>query len=246
MRKMKFKTCLTPVDDDFVQITELDDGNQYLPEGSTLTAKNRFRFEDTASIDIFRLNSTEGQKDTPAVTILRDNLRTSQIKLNSDGWFTAIHIVIPTKDWVYRELSKKNSIIHTYDRVYFTDGNEIYTCIKGELNRTTLQTLLDEISDNTTISRTDTDYVSISRLLKQLTEAYKTLFQNRMYNGGCKTNACEANRLQAAVNLIRHYVRMGQLAEAERIIEKVNYFNSPIPNKHSRKDTKTYNDCGCS
>lgn len=246
MWEMKFSTCLIPIENNFVQITELDDGKQYLPEDSALTARNRFKFTDTASIDIFRLNSTGGSHNTPAVITMRDNLKPSEIKLDSDGWFTAIHIVIPTQNWVYNELSKKNSIIYVYDVVYFTDGKDIYTCTKGKIERTTLQHLLDEVSENTTISRTDTDYVSITLLQTQLAESYKSLFETRMYNGGCKLNACEANRLLAAVNLTRHYVRMGQLAEAERIIEKVNYFNNPIPNRHFRKDTKTYNDCGCS
>lgn len=238
---MKLSTCITAHDGHIV-VTELTDGNQYLPDDSKLTAKNRFHYEDTASIDILRLNSTGGNILTPAVITLRSNPEEVKIKLKRDGWFTAIHIVLPVQDWVYRELSKKNSIIYTYDTVYFTDGKEIFTCTKGKIEKSNLKNLLEELSDNTTISRNESDYVSIALLEKQLKESYLKLFHNRLYNGGCHTDACEANRLVAAINLVRHYVRFGQLAEAERMIEKVNHFESAISN---RKDTKFYNDCGC-
>ncbi len=241
---MKLNTCITTADGAYVTVTELTDGQQYLPDGSGLTAKNRFAYEDTASIDVFRLNALDKIDYTPSVIVNRSNPTDVRISLERDGWFTSIHIVVPTKNWVYRELSKQGSIIHTYDIVYFVDNGEIYTCTNGTIERSSLQALLEEIKPNTTISRVDTDYVSI-RLLNELCDSlYKKLFENRVYNGGCKTDACEANRLDAIISLVRHYVRWGQLAEAERVIEKSNYFKSNGPSlKYQQKPLIT--GCGC-
>lgn len=241
---MKLNTCITTADGAYVNVTELTDGQQYLPDGSGLTAKNRFAYKDTASIDIFRLNALDKIDYTQSVIVDRSNPTDVKISLNRDGWFTSIHIVVPTKQWVYRELSKQGSIIHTYDIVYFVDNGAIYTCVNGTIERSSLQELLDEVKPNTTISRVDTDYVSI-RLLNELCDnLYRKLFENRIYNGGCKTDACEANRLDAIINLVRHYVRWGQLAEAERVIEKSNYFNSNGQSlKHQQKPLIT--GCGC-
>lgn len=241
---MILATCTHTDNEGYVVITELTDGKQYLPEGSSLTAKNRFAYNETASIDIFRLNHVKGETYSPYVITDRQNPEEARIKLTKDGWFTAIHIVIPTKEWVYKELDKQGSIIHTYDVAYFTDGSEIYTCVNGSIHRTTLTTLLNETRENTTISRVDTDYVSIDLLVEQQKEAYRKLFENRMYNGGCETDACEANRLTAAINLTKHYVRWGQLAEAERVIEKTNYFQGTTLHNNN-KDIHKHNGCGC-
>lgn len=240
---MKLDICVHG-DAEFVCVHEHHSRGEYLPDGSTLTAKNRFEYKDTASVDILRLNSTDGENYSSAVITLRTEAEPAKIKLSRDGWFTAIHIVIPTKEWVYRELDKQGSIIYTYDRVYFTDGSKIFTCTNGVVKNSSLRALVEELSDNTTISRVEADYVSIRLLNDQLEEAYMALFKNRMYNGGCHTDACAANRLVTAINLIRHYVRHGSLAEAERIIEKVNHFNTQKSN-NKKKDIHRYNDCGC-
>lgn len=241
---MKLNTCITTADGAYVNVTELTDGQQYLPEGSGLTAKNRFAYKDTASIDVFRLNALDKIDYTQSIIVDRGNPTDVRISLNRDGWFTSIHIVVPTKQWVYKELSKRGSIIHTYDVVYFVDNGEIYTCVKDTIERSSLQELLDETRTNTTISRVDTDYVSIRLLNEMCDNLYKKLFENRIYNGGCKTDACEANRLDAIISLVRHYVRWGQLAEAERVIEKSNYFKSDgVSLKHQQKPL--INGCGC-
>lgn len=240
---MKLNTCITTAEGVEVLVTELTDGQQYLPDGSGLTAKNRFAYKDTASIDIFRLNASDKILYTQSVIVDRSNPSDVRISLTRDGWFTSIHIVVPTKKWVAKELSKAGSIIHTYDVVYFVDNGEIYTFTKGIISRSSLQTLLEEIKTNTTISRVDTDYVSIRLLNEQCDNLYRALFENRLYNGGCKTDACEANRLNAIISLVKHYVRWGQLAEAERVIEKSNYFKAKsLKQKHK---PSLNNGCGC-
>jgi len=225
---MILDTCLITAEGTYVQIIEQTDGKQYLPENSGLTAKNRFVYTDTASLDILRLNATTGVEYTELIIADRSNPTDVKIKLERDGWFTSIHVVIPTKKWMDRELKKQHSIIDVYDIVYFTDGKEIYTYTKDKIEKTTFQKLLDEINSNTTISRVDTDYFSVRTLNETCDNLYKTLFESRLYNGGCKINACEANRLDSIISLAKHYVRIGHLAEAERVVEKANYFQLDI------------------
>lgn len=243
MWKMNLNICITQVEGTYVKVTELTDNQQYLPDGSGLIAKNRFAYKDTASIDVFKLNTSNKIEYTYPIIVDRNNPKDIKISLNKDGWFTAIHIVVPTRQWVYRELSKQGSIIHTYDIVYFVDNGEIYTYTNGKIEKSSLLQILNETKKNTTISRADSDYVSIRLLNKISDDLYIKLFENRMYNGGCKTDACEANRLEAIINLIKHYVRWGQLAEAERVIEKSRYFKSVELN--STPQYKKLQECGC-
>lgn len=241
---MTLSTCITDNGDGYVTVTETDDGNQYLPEGSSLTAKNRFEWEDTASVDVFRLNATTGNILSPHVITLRSESAEAEVPLGRDGWFTSIHIVLPTKSWVYRELDKSGSIIKTYDIVYFTDGSDLYTCVGTTVERSNLDSLLAETGTNTTISRVDSEYMSVAKLTAQVDSEYKSMMENQMYNGGCKSDSCSAKRLSAGLNLIRHYVRIGQLAEAERTIEKLNWFSSNNDVELELDKRRTLS-CGC-
>lgn len=240
--RMKLSVCIEPLSDGFVKIVEHAGSNQYLSEESELTAKDRFKYEDTASVDIFRLNSTEGQQYTNPVIVRRDSYKEPKIKLTKDGWFTSIHLVIPVKEWIYRELGKKHSIIYVYDKVFFTDGSRIFCCTKGKITDSNITELLEDFTDNA-VSRCEAEHVSVMYLQDKLKDSYLALFKNRLYNGGCNTDPCAANRYLSAYNLVRHYVRMGQLAEAERVIEKVDYFS--LNRKPIKKDLKHYNNCGC-
>lgn len=243
MWKMNLNICITPAEGTYVKVTELTDNEQYLPDNSVLTAKNRFAYKDTASIDVFKLNASDKIDYTSPIIVDRSNPKDVKISLNKDGWFTAIHIVVPNSQWVHREMSKQGSIIYTYDVVYFIENNEIYTYTNGKIEKSSLPQILNETKKNTTISRVDSDYVSIRLLNEMSDDLYIKLFKNRMYNGGCKIDACEANRLEAIINLTKHYVRWGQLAEAERVIEKSRYFESVELN--STPQYKKLQGCGC-
>lgn len=243
--EMRLSTCIYTVGDGSVYIQETTEEGQYLPEGSGLTAKNRFIYSDTASVDIFKLNSTSGIDYTEAVIVDRSEPKNARLMLDKDGWFTSIHIVIPKKDWVYKELDKQGSIIYTYDVVYFTDGDSIYTCTKGIIENSSIMEMINETRTNTTISRVDSDYVSIKYLNDKSDQLYMRLFEARMYNGGCRIDACEANRLNSVINLIKHYVRLGQLAEAERVIEKANFFKPVDKSAFDQNTLSLNNRCNC-
>lgn len=228
--------------DEFVSIIETF--SDYLSEKG-MYSKNKFHISETVSVDIFKLNSVNNINWTEAVIVNRaEDQSVPKIKLKMDGWFTAIHIVIPNSEWVYRELSKPNSIIKTYDIVYFAEKDKIYSCKKGVIKDSSLEELLNEDCINTTISKVTQEYVNITNLTERVNSLYIELFKTRIINGGCKLDPCEANRLESLLHLISHYVRVGQLAEAQRVIEKSNYFQDFKKLESSK--IKITSNCGCS
>lgn len=239
---MKLEICVSPIDEEWVSITESTDGKQYLPKATT--ARNRFVYEDTVAIDVLKLNSSVKVEYTPFRFWYRPESEEAKIKLNKDGWFTAIHIVLPKHEWVERELAKKGSIIQTYDIVYFVKDNTFYKLEDKKPIEVTLEELLENKQCNTTMSIAMSDYVSISKIVKKNKELYKKIFENRLYNGKCKIDTCEANRLCSLIHLVKHYVRRGMLAEAERVIEKASHFmadNLEI----IKKKKPVISGCGC-
>lgn len=244
--RMNLTVCAEPRGNGFIAVTEQDDGKQYLPDG--VIAKYRFAWNETAAVDMFRLNSSCGGEWSGAVITRRDTGEDAVTRLPRDGWFTVLHIVIPVKEWFEKEVVKKASVIHTYDRVWFTDGENVwmYDCKADEVRLSNPEALRNDTLPDTDISRAEADYVSVGMIQKKLEEAWEGLFRNRMYNGGCGTDSCEAGRLLAALNLIRHYVRWGQLAEAERIIEKTGWFKGLQCNNTGRQDRREHGRCGCS
>ena len=79
----------------------------YIPEDSTIAAKNRFKFSDTVSIDLLQHNKCDEVKlQTPVITIRKDGISNTELPVNFDGWFTVLHLVIPSKDWFISEIIK--------------------------------------------------------------------------------------------------------------------------------------------
>ena len=101
----------------------------YISEDSTNVVKNRFKFSDTVSIDLLQHNKSDGYKLQDPIIRTRTNNNSSPVELpvNFDGWFTILHLVIPSKDWFDQEISKSTgSTIPLYDCVYYSDGEYLY------------------------------------------------------------------------------------------------------------------------
>jgi hypothetical protein len=236
---MKTGMCITAGDKCSIYISEQENYWNYLPESSTSTVKGRFRFSDTASVDIVELQSVSKAVIGFRRINIRENRHTSEpIKLGRDGWFRVTHIVIPTQDWVYKELDKKGTILNVYSEVYFTDGKELFKYNKGNIEKVTVEELLEVNPKGTSILKQTQDYFSICNLSREIQELYLDIFKKRLTIGACSIDPCKANRLVALSNLIRHYIRWGQFAEAERVVERI----SPL--KVSDKPIKL-SKCGC-
>nr|DAF63708.1 MAG TPA: hypothetical protein [Podoviridae sp. ctz6O13] len=241
---MKLDFCIQDLTGGKIRIKETTGPKQYLPEDSNLTAKYRFKYSDTVVLAILTRKSFNEKKDkclSPIVSLKTSVSTVLDVVLPADGWYHVSYVVLPTKDWITRELRKRSSILHVYDYAYYADKGNIWVYSAGKSKPSSLPELLGEKRPSTTISRKDMDYVSISNLYDYSNGLYLDIFNSRLKYGYCPIDACEANRVSAILNLVKHYIRGNQYAEAGRILEKIGK-----PSKDSKMMPAITNGCGCS
>ena len=156
-------TCKVIVRDD----TEVG-GSGYLPESSSVTVLNRFKYSDTVSIDVLQHNKTNNPEiSVPVYTLHDKEISPITLPIGFDGWFSVYHIVLPSEDWFIREKDKQEgSSLSLYDVVYYSDGNGVFKYIDGEVSSVELEEVIERNSEGTTISKIDKNYVSICFLKK--------------------------------------------------------------------------------
>lgn len=232
-----------------VKITEVV--GDYLNESSTATAKNKFRYSDTVSIDVLQLNkSTEYQIQTPVFTIRDNEVKSTQLPISFDGWFTICHIVLPSDKWFNTELEKgMNSAANLYDVVYYTDGKQIFKYVDNNSQEVTLDEVINRNSEGTTISIVKKDYVSVCFLKKCYINLCRQLFESNIISQ-CSTNKkdnCDLifkrDLVWMALNVIQYATELNHLTEAERIIEQLGRGCNGLCKETVQQQSKS--GCGC-
>lgn len=232
-----------------VKITEVV--GDYLSESSTATAKNKFRYSDTVSIDVLQLNkSTEYQIQTPVFTIRDNEVKSTQLPISFDGWFTICHIVLPSDKWFNAELEKgMNSAANLYDVVYYTDGKQIFKYVDNNSQEVTLDEVINRNSEGTTISIVKKDYVSVCFLKKCYINLCRQLFESNI-TSQCSTNKednCDLifkrDLVWMALNVIQYATELNHLTEAERIIEQLGRGCNGLCKETVQQQSKS--GCGC-
>lgn len=225
------------------------DLSQYLPEDSSGIVKGKFKFSDTVSIDILQHNKSQESVYRNPVYSLHTSNDPIQIPVTFDGWFTVVHVVLPSKEWVNNELSKEEgSAIGLYDIVYYSDGNSVYKYIGGSTQETTIEEILEINPVNTTISKTQKDYVSICFLRKCYINLCQQIFNSRGFSRCWDRNKIDSDLIYRrdlvwmAINVIKYLTECEQLAEVERIIETINGCNGLCV---SSDVTSKTSGCGC-
>lgn len=225
------------------------DLSQYLPEDSSGIVKGKFKFSDTVSIDILQHNKSQESVYRNPVYSLHTSNDPIQIPVTFDGWFTVVHVVLPSKEWVNNELSKEEgSAIGLYDIVYYSDGNSVYKYIGGSTQETTIEEILEINPVNTTISKTQKDYVSICFLRKCYINLCQQIFNSRGFSQCWDRNKIDSDLIYRrdlvwmAINVIKYLTECEQLAEVERIIETINGCNGLCV---SSDVTSKTSGCGC-
>lgn len=227
----------------------------YISEDSTNVVKNRFKFSDTVSIDLLQHNKSDGYKLQDPIIRTRTNNNSSPVELpvNFDGWFTILHLVIPSKDWFDQEISKSTgSTIPLYDCVYYSDGEYLYKYSNGESKYTDVNEIVNRNIEGTTISKTCENYVSICFLRK----CYVSLCQKILNDRSIKycLECTDKNNIDSdlifkrdyvwmAINIVRYLVQFEQLAEAERVIERISGCNGLCKSEWSSISSSS--NCGC-
>ena len=244
--KIKIITCNAC---DNCKVT-VQDNSTYLSEDSAGTVKGKFKFSDTVSVDILQLNKSQEVVYLNPTFTNHSSLVNSTLQVSSDGWYSLVHIVLPSKEWFERELNKQEgSALGLYNLVYFASDNKVYKYINGNTSQVDLSEILEVNPVNTTISRTSEDFVSICFLRKCYINLCQQIFNDRGISKCWNKNKVNSELIYKrdlvwmAINVIKYLTECEQLAEVERIIETIQGCNGLCV---STNLTNSTNGCGCS
>ena len=228
----------------------VSDISTYLAEDFSGTVKGKFKYSDTVSIDILQYNKTTETIYRDPVYTKHDTIQPINIPVEFDGWFEIIHLVLPSIEWVNKEISKgEGSALDLYNLVYFSDGIDIYKYLGGNVSQVTITEVLEVNPINTTISKTSRDYVSICFLRKCYINLCQQIFNDRGISKCWNKNKVNSELIYKrdlvwmAINVVKYLTQCEQLAEAERVIETIQGCNGLCV---STNLTNSTNGCGCS
>lgn len=228
----------------------LKDNTEYISESQMGTSKGSFKYSDTISIAVIQHNKIEGAV-IKQPTFGDHSSPEIVLPIEFDGWFTVNYIVLPSKEWFYKEQQKETgSALELYNLVYYSDGDHIYKYINGETTEVTLSEVLLVNSVDTTLSKTSHDYVSICFLQKCYINLCQQIFNQRGFSPCWNKNTIDSELVYKrdlvwmAINVIKYLTEFNQLAEVERIIEEINGCNGLCKSNSTNKSTGS--GCGCS
>lgn len=222
---------------------------------------HEFSYSDTVSIDILKHNKLQETVYKNAVISNHSNTEKVQIPIDMDGWFSIVHIILPSKEWFDTQLNKtEGSRLWFYDVVYYSDGSRIYKYVPG-ITETSQEVLLEEILNlnlkarDYTVYRIEEDYVSICFLQKCYINLCQQIFSSRGISPCWNKNAVDSELIYKrdlvwmAINVITYLTELHSecnptLYEVERIIENINGCNGLCQSGELYK--KSNSGCGCS
>lgn len=244
--KIKIITCNSC---DNCKVT-VQDNSTYLPEDSTGVVKGKFKFSETISIDVLQLNKTSEIVYINPTYTDHSTVKEATLQVDSDGWFSLVHLVLPSVEWFNKEKAKtEGSALGLYDIVYFIDGDIVYKYINQSIQQVDISEILEINPVNTTISKTSEDFVSICFLRKCYINLCKQILDNRGFSSCWNKNKIDSELIYKrdlvwmAINVIKYLTECEQLAEVERIVEIINGCNGLCTSSNSSNKAS---GCGCS
>lgn len=217
------------------------DSDQYVGEFVANTKawheRNQFKYSETYTINIVYKHTTSS--DTIIAGTITEHcsyLDEEHIKLKEDGYYTIDHVILPSID--------------TYDASidldwYVCDGASIYTRCENSWEEVSFDKLATLVENNelegTTISGISLTQFSICHLYACYVNKCKNIFNS--------LSACSSNDnvhysrdlIWMAINIIKYYVEIGQLLEAQQLLEELHYCGELCS-----EDMSQTIDCGCS
>ena len=248
--ELKINVCTESSCKVIIQDTTETGNSGYLPEDSDVTVKGRFKYSDTISIDLLQHNKSTGSElQIPIYSLHDEPSKQVTLPVSFDGWFTVLHIVIPSKDWFDKEMAKESgSSIPLYETVYYSDGNHIFKYINEETSEVTISEIVERNIENTTMSKTCENYVSICFLNKCYISLCQQILNDRGFSPCWDKSSIDPNLILRrdyvwmAINVIKYMVQFEQLAEAERIIEQIGGCNGLCKSEFRQMSS---HGCGC-
>lgn len=236
-----------------IVITDLtQDSEEYVTE-SILDAeayyeRNKFKYSETCTINIIQRNTATSEEILD--TIITDHtsyLDEAHYQLQRDGFYTIHHFIIPTVDWLEQELKKEHSILEKGIELYVCDCNSVYRYCDGTLTEVSPEVLSEINTENTTISRISINQFSICYLYDCYISLCRQIFERINYRCMNKSNLDEIkfkrDFLWMTINIIKYYVELNQLLEAQRLLEEVNFCGGLCNEQGIVKQQSS--GCGC-
>lgn len=240
-----------------IVITDLtQDSDEYVPEDTLLSnleafySRNRFRYSDTYTINIIQKNDTEEDiKIVETLFTCHDSyLDEEHYNLNSDGFYTIHHIILPSLEWYNNELEKKDSVLKSNLLIYVTDGSNIYKQNNNKLEIVEPAVISEINTEGTTISRTSVTQFSICHLYDCYLSLCKQIFKGISFKCMNKDNIedliFKRDFIWMTINVLKYYVEVDQLWEAQLLLTEINYCGGicNAPNMLQQQNS----GCGCS
>lgn len=193
--------------------------------------QNRFKYSETYTINIIQRNKLNSSEILNTYyTEHCSYLDEQHVKIDQDGYYTIYHVILPSIDWLNNELSKDKNITSNSDiNIYVTDGSKIYKYNNSKLTEVEPKIVSEINIENTTISRIESDQFIICKLFQCYINLCKSIFNNTNLKCLNKSNTSELtyNRdfLWMSINVMKYYIEKGYFAEAERVLENIDYCN---------------------
>lgn len=226
------------------------DSTEYLPESLTdvevYYRKNKFKYSETYTVNIIQRTTTVDSQIID--TIFTDHtsyLDEAHYTMQQDGFYTVFHLILPSVEWLKKELEKKDSILDTDMGIYVSDCENIYYYKDGELYIKSSEEIALVNTENTTISRIEFDRFSIYYLYDCFLSICKQIFSKINYKCLDKSNLNDLqfkrDFLWMSISVIKYYVELNQLFEAQRILEEINYCGGFCNDQQLQQSS----GCGC-
>jgi hypothetical protein len=220
-----------------------------LEESSEITKYDKFKYSETATVNILELNKISGRKIVATEYVDHSSyLDESHIKLNEDGFYTVTQIVLPTLDWAIKILNEDKSYFDYYTNTYVIDGDLIYKWNGEVFILCEIEEVLEMNPEKTTLAKASKDIFVICFLWKCFVDLCKGLLSSNLTK--CKSKNSDLDTLQfnrdfiwMTINVLTYYIERNMLYEAERILEEVRGCNG-ICNQ-SLKMVSGGKGCGC-
>lgn len=200
------------------------DSDEYIPENETelenYYARNRFKYSETYTINVV-VKYTLDTVNNGSIIDIFFNDHCSQLDelhytIKEDGYYEIYHIILPSKEWY--DAGKIPSNLE----IYYTDGEQFYKVIDGVSNIVEITEIITAKCEGNTISQSSLAQFSICQLFDCYINTCKQIFDNALTQ--CPKNSdltYKRDLIWMTINIIKYYVELGQLMEAQRLLEEL-------------------------
>lgn len=226
-----FNICQT--NDCHINITGLSyEEGLYLDEDSTIQPYDKFKYSDTATVNIIQLNDIEGTGFLKGFIIDHSvYLDELHYRFDKDGFYTISHIILPTTECIERIYEQEPEFIDYYSVIYAINGDQIVKLRDNQWEKASFEELECNTSGiKTTIFKSVKEIFSICHLWDCYTNIAKELLNTNLSkcknkNADLETLTFNRDVVWMTINVLQYYINRNQLYEAERILEEVNGCN---------------------